>query len=68
MRIRFLKGDPRVGMVAEVHGSRAEMLIKAGAAEKVSVHTEGAPPTPSAEVQAVAKATAKKAAAKKKAK
>lgn len=68
MRIRFLKGDPRAGMVAEVHSGRAERLINAGAAEKVSPHTDGAQPEPSAEQKAVVKAAktaAKKPAAKK---
>lgn len=63
MRIRYLKGDPRAGMVAEVHGTRAERLIKAGSAEKVALQTPGAQPEPSAEQKAVVKA-AKKAVAK----
>lgn len=69
MRIRYLKGDPRAGMVAEVHGSRAETLIKAGSAEKVTLQTPGAQPDPSAEqkavVKAASKAVAKKSAPKK---
>lgn len=63
MRIRFLKGDPRAGMVAEVHSGRGEALIKAGAAEKVAIQTEGRQPDPSAEQKAVVKA-ARKAVAK----
>lgn len=64
MRIRFLKGDPRFGMVADVHSGRGEALIKAGSAEKVALQTPGAQPKPSAEQVAVVKA-AKKSTAKK---
>ena len=56
MRIRFLKNDPRAGMVAEVQESTANRQIASGSAEKVSVQTEGRPPTLSAEVAAVVKA------------
>ena len=72
MRIRFLKGDPRAGMVVEIDGNLGKLHIANGAAEKVSDNTDGAPATPSEEENAirtaVSKSAAKKAVAKKKAK
>lgn len=66
MKIKFSKKDPRAGMVVEMEGDRAQGLIDAGAAERVSDSTKTAPAEPSEEVKAVtqaaAKAVAKKAA------
>jgi hypothetical protein len=56
MRIKFLKGDPRAGMVVELDSNRAEQFIAQGLAEKVNPHTEGAPATPSKEQAAIIKA------------
>ena len=64
MRIRFLKGDPRAGMVCEVDGELGKLHIANGAAEKVSDNTDGAPPTISEEERAVRVAAAKPEAKK----
>lgn len=42
MKIRFKKGDPREGQVAEFNSSRARDLIDAGAAEEVKARSEAA--------------------------
>lgn len=65
MRIRFKKGDPRAGMVAEVEGSVGLMHIASGAAEQVGSSTDGAPATPSDEQKAVLAAAVKPATAKR---
>lgn len=75
MRIKYLKGDPRSGMVAEVDSQLAKRLIEKGSAERVADNTAGAQPTLSRERKAIlhaaanpAKRTARKAPAKKAAK
>lgn len=40
MKIRFKKGDPREGLVAEFNTARARDLIDAGAAEEVKARQE----------------------------
>lgn len=58
MRIKYLKGDPRNGMVAEVDSLLAKKLIDAGAAERVADNTSGAQPTASKEKRAILRAAA----------
>lgn len=67
MRIKFMKGDPRAGMVAEVEGNRAMQLIESGNAQEVNGNVDTQDATPSNEQQAIVKA-AKAAVTKKPAK
>lgn len=64
MRIKFKKGDPRAGMVAEVEGNLAKRLIAEGAAEEVASTTDGRPADPSEEQKAVVAAAKNPTAAK----
>ena len=65
MRIQYQKGDPREGMVAEIEATRAQALIDAGAAKKVSTDVKSEPVavrSARAAVQSAKKASAKKSA------
>ena len=46
MKIRFKKGDPREGLVAEFNTARARDLIAAGAAEEVKSRSDAAESEP----------------------
>ncbi len=60
MKIRFKKGDPRAGLVAEFNTARARDLIDAGAAEEVKARSEAAD-EPEAKPSKPAKKAKKKA-------
>lgn len=68
MKIRFKKGDPREGMVAEFNSSRGQELVDAGAAVEVKGDQPEAQDAP-AQAKAAGKAADKPAgkAAQKKA-
>lgn len=61
MKIRFKKGDPREGMVAEFNTNRGQELIDAGSAVEFKGELPELEPERAVEVQ---KPTAKKAAKK----
>lgn len=44
MKIRFKKGDPRAGMVAEFNTARAREFIDSGAAEEVKARAAAVEP------------------------
>lgn len=56
MKIRFKKGDPREGMVAEFDSSRGQELVDAGAAVEVN----GEQPEPKPEPKVAESKSAKK--------
>lgn len=56
MKIRFKKGDPREGMVAEFDSSRGQELVDAGAA----VEVKGDEPEPKHEPKVAESKPAKK--------
>lgn len=46
MRIRFVKPDPRAGMVAQMDSLRGYALVEAGAAEQIDEQGQALKPAP----------------------
>lgn len=61
MKIRFKKGDPRAGLVAEFNTSRAREFIDSGAAEEVKARAAEVEPETEPDSKPAKKKAKKKA-------